>query len=200
MKKMFAAFALVFGISSLAQAGILIEPYLGYQMGQPKYTYASSVPSFGGQSGSDNVSGAALGLRLGYKLLLPWIALDYTGTTGTAKPDSKFSSKDYDYTQTSLAAVVGVDLPVIHVWAGYGFSNQATYVGSGGNNDMKFKGNYVKAGVGFGFIPFINLNVEYIMNNFNRVDVGNGEQDRGDIFSELKSDSILLSVSLPFNL
>ncbi len=201
MKKIFAVLAVMIGMSSAAHAGILIEPYLGYETGDFTYKFVGAVDPTGTEY-KDSLSGVSYGMRLGYKFLLPWIALDYTSGSGTDKVDSKFASSNQDFTRSSLAAVVGVNLPLIRAWAGYGFSNELTLKGANGANDTKFKGTYLKAGVGLGFIPFVSVNLEYKINDIKKVDLGAGvgEQDKSVVYDSTKNDSIMLSVSVPFNL
>jgi opacity protein-like surface antigen len=201
MKKIFAILAVMIGMSSAAHAGILIEPYLGYETGDSTYKFVSSIDPSGTEF-KDSLSGVSYGMRLGYKFLLPWIALDYTSGTGTDKVDSKFSSTNSDFTRTSLGAVVGVNLPLIRAWAGYGFSNELTLKGANGTPDTKMKGTYLKAGVGLGFLPFVSVNLEYKINDIKKVDLGYGagEQDKSAVFDSTKNDTIMLSVSVPFNL
>lgn len=201
MKRILTIAAFILGTSSLAHAGILIEPYLGYESGAVKNTV-----SMGGAEASYSLatSGPAFGLRLGYKFLMPWVALDYTA--GSGKSESAISgASDLDYTKSSLGLVVGADLPIVHPYVGYGFSNSVTI--KKGNTttgqDYVFKGTYVKAGVGLGFIPFVHVNLEYKINTYSKVDLGDGagEINRSDsIFTELKHDTVMVSVSVPFNL
>jgi hypothetical protein len=195
MKKIFAVFAVALGMSSAAHAGILVEPYLGYEMGDIKYKFVGSSVDH-----TDSTSGVSYGLRVGYKFLIPWVALDYTSGTATAKPDP--ASTDYDLTKSSLGAVVGVSLPLIRAWAGYGFSNEITNKGTSGNPDTKFKGNYLKAGVGLGILPLVDINLEYKINDLKKVDLGQGagDQDKSAVFDSNKYDTIMISVSVPFNL
>ena len=192
MKQLLAALAVMIGLSSAAHAGILIEPYLGYEFGDLK---TQTVSSLGGVETTDKVSGVGYGLRLGYKFMLPWVALDYTAGSGTVKHDS---GPDDDGTQSSLGAVVGVDLPLIRAWAGYGFSNELKAKSS--SSTATYKGNYMKAGVGLGFIPLVSVNVEYQINDFKKIDLGSGEVDRSTIFDTMKFDTVMVSVSIPFNL
>ncbi|MEZ0392445.1 MAG: outer membrane beta-barrel protein [Pseudobdellovibrionaceae bacterium] len=194
MKRILAIFALIFGMSSAAQAGLLIEPYIGYAFGKATYTF------IGATEYTDNLSGAGYGLRLGYKFLMPWVALDYTGGSGTAK-SGRPGVADSDYTVTSLGGVVGVDLPILlRAWAGYGFSNEVLLKGAAGAADQKFKGTYTKVGVGFTGLPFVSLNAEYQIHDFKKVDVGSGEVDKTDVFDKLTGDQVLVSVSIPFDL
>lgn len=195
MKKLFAMIAMVFGVSSAAHAGILIEPYLGYGFGSLDYKTVGASQEY-----TDNMSGPGYGLRLGYQFILPWVALDYTGYSGTGKPGAP-GEKDYDYSGNSLGAVVGVDLPVMfRFWAGYGFSNNFTQKGTDGAADIKAKGTYTKVGVGWTALPILSINFEYQMNDWKKVDAGAGEVDMKDVFSTFKHNMYLISISAPFDL
>jgi hypothetical protein len=186
-------------MSSAAQAGILIEPYLGYETGDSTFKYVPSIDPSGTEF-TDSLSGVGYGMRLGYQFMIPWVALDYSSGTQTAKVDKGRDS--YDMTKSSLGAVVGVSLPLIRAWAGYGFSNEMTKKGTAGSADTKLKGTYLKAGVGLGILPLLELNLEYKINDLKKVDLGAGagEQDKSAIFDSTKYDTIMFSVSMPFNL
>jgi hypothetical protein len=198
MKQILAAFTLVLGLSSVSQAGILIEPYLGYETGDLSYT---PVFTGTGTEFKDVQTGTGYGLRLGYKFLIPWVALDYSGVSGKAKTGaSAIGFADTDYTRSSLGAVVGADLPIIRLWAGYGLSNELAYKATASTAASKFKGSYVKAGVGLKLIPFLSVNLEYKMNTYTKFDNGTTESDIKDFFSSHKNDMLMISLSAPFNL
>ncbi len=195
MKKIFAAIAVMIGISSSAHAGIMLEPYLGYEMGDMAYKFVG-----GGTEYKDSISGVGYGLRLGYKFLLPWVALDYTAGSGTDKVDSDIGD-NRDFAKASLGAVVGVDLPILlRGWVGYGLSNELVLKGLNGAANTKYKGGYMKFGLGTTILPFVSLNLEYKINDLKKVDLGTGEVDKSTVYDSLKHDTIMLSVSLPFNL
>lgn len=189
MKRILSIFAMAFGVSSAAQAGIYLEPYLGYETGAVKQTDLTPTLT------TVKTSGNTIGLRLGYKFLLPWVALDYSTLSGKAKPDGGTES---DFTQNTLGVVVGADVPIVKPFVGYGFSNEATVKSDAG--DVKYKGTYMKAGFGLGFIPFVNVNLEYRINNYDKITAGGVEFNKADIYQELKHDTVLISVSLPLNL
>lgn len=198
MKKFLTLFTVLIGMSSAAHAGLLVEPYLGYMFGDLKYKSVG-----GGQTEyTDNLSGMAYGLRLGYKFVMPWVALDYTGYSGTAK-NGVAGGTDYDYSGYALGAIVGVDLPMMfRFWGGYGFQNNLTKKGTNGVPDRKFTGTYTKVGVGFKGFPMVSLNAEYIINRFNKVDFGGGSgfEELSGFYSTFDANLLLLSVSIPFNL
>ncbi|WP_415061616.1 outer membrane beta-barrel protein [Bdellovibrio sp.] len=182
MKKLLAVFALVLGFTSVSQAGLLLEPYIGYEMGTAK-----------SDSGGDGKTEAVnVGGRIAYTLpVMFWLGVDANvGTSGKYKPDT---GTDVDTKRTSLSAVVGMDFPILlRAWLAYGFVNEIKFDDA---FDSKVKGSNVKVGVGFTGLPFVSLNVEYIKDDFKDVDtnLGSGTTD-------LKHDSVMLSVSLPFEI
>lgn len=194
MNKILVTLAVLFGVAS-AQAGILIEPYLGYESSAFKYANASS-PSL---EYTDKITGTGVGLRLGYKFLIPWVALDYSMTTGKAKAGSP-TDVDYDASQTGIGAVIGADLPLIRGWAGYGFSNDFVRKATSTTVETKLKGTYTKVGVGFKIIPFLSLNLEYKMNNVDKIEANGVTMNKSAMFASQTNNALFFSVSAPFNL
>nr|WP_295905054.1 outer membrane beta-barrel protein [uncultured Bdellovibrio sp.] len=172
MKKLLLVFALALGFTSVSHAGILIEPYLGYEMGKTK-------------NPDGKFDGSQVGLRLAYAApIFFWGGLDYTlGVSGTSKPDSL---PNEDGKRSTLYGVVGMDFPILlRAWVGYGFLDEMKFENSG-----KAKGTSYKVGVGFTGLPFISLNLEYVNEKFTELE---GVTIPGDT----KNDSYVLSVSLP---
>lgn len=177
MKKLLAVMALMVGFSSAAHAGIMIEPYLGYEIG--KFTDAD------GKS-----TGVTVGGRLAYKApLFLWLGLDGSfGSSGKYKPDS---GSDADMKHTSLYGVVGFDFPILfRVWAGYGFSDQFALDTP---YNSTFKGKNYKLGASFTGLPFICLNAEYIKGTTDEISGGT----LANSSPSTKFESVMLSVSLP---
>jgi hypothetical protein len=194
MNKLLLILAVFFGVQ-VAQAGILIEPYLGYETGSFKYAEVGTPDS----SFTDTITGTGMGLRLGYKFLIPWVALDYTTVSGKGKAGDP-TEENYDITQTGMAAVVGADIPLLRAWLGYGFSNESVRKATANSVETKLKGTYTKVGVGFKFIPFVSLNAEYKINNDDKVEGSGFSSNKSDVFSSLSNNSLMISVSAPFNL
>ena len=190
IKLLVASFVFVAGFS--AHAGFLIEPYLGYDFG----TYNTTATVGGGKSSSDT-KGTVFGARLGYEFMIPWVAFDYSTGSGKA---SVSGASDVDYTKTGMGLVVGASLPIIRIWAGYGFSNKYTIKGTNGDPNTDFKGTYTKAGLGFSLIPFIDLNAEYIMNKFEKFNPGTSEVNIKDVYSNHDYNTVMISLSAPFSL
>ncbi|MNL14220.1 hypothetical protein D3C87_1351510 [compost metagenome] len=173
MKKLLLVLALGLGFTSTSHADLMVEPYIGYEMGS-------------GSLGSDDfkVTSTDLGLRLGYHSgLMFWGALDYTMGSGTIDPDT---GDDQDGKRSTLAAVIGVDLPILlRAWVGYGFTNEMKL------DSDTLKGKATKIGVGFTALPFVSLNLEVISDEWDETSSG-GDPDA-------KNTSYLVSVSLPLN-
>lgn len=173
MSKLLISLALILGFSGVAHANIMIEPYLGYEMGK------TTDPD-------GKTSGVVIGGRLAYKTpLMLWVGLDGGFETGKYKPDS---NSDADLKRTSLYGVVGVDLPILfRVWAGYGFSDEFKFESP---YNMKGTGTNFKLGLGFTALPFVSLNVEYIK-------AKNTGGDIHDVNPDFQHETVLLSASLP---
>ncbi|KYG67938.1 hypothetical protein AZI87_01290 [Bdellovibrio bacteriovorus] len=172
MKKLMAVFALILGFTSVSHADLLVEPYLGYEMGKTK-------------DPDGKLDGTQLGLRLAYKTpIMFWAGLDYTlGVSAESKPDA---GANEDAKRSTAYGVVGIDFPIlVRAWVGYGFLNEIKLEDSG-----KLKGSNYKVGVAFTGLPFISLNLEYLNETFT-------ELDGNDLATDAKNDSYVLSVSLP---
>ena len=178
MKKLLVIFSILVSVNTIganANAGILIEPYVGYHIG-------------GTEQGTteNDVTGLGYGARLGWTLPLVFIALDYS-TAGVELEPTTGATSDADYTATGL--VVGASLPVIRVWAGYNFSAELDVEGG-----SDYEGTGMKAGLGFKMplLP-ISFNLEYIINEF---DEANG----ASLAQDLEAKTLFLSISAPLNL
>jgi len=178
-------------VSSLAQASWMIEPYAGYQLGTVK-TDDIVTPV---DSTTGSLNGTAFGARIGYRFFMPWVALDYTYLNGTFKPNNSLLN-NADATQSSLAAVVGVDLPVLfRVWAGYGFMNNLNLKDSVTSITNKLSGSYTKVGLGWTLLPLVSLNLEYQMNNYNKLN----SNDIKQTYDKFDHNALMVSVSLPLH-
>ncbi|MFV8249965.1 outer membrane beta-barrel protein [Bdellovibrio bacteriovorus] len=170
MKKLLVMLAVVMGFGSVSHADILLEPYLGYEMGK------TTDPD-------GKMDGTQLGVRLAYRSpVMFWVGLDGTlGLSGTFKPDT---GSDDDFKRTSVYGVVGLDFPIlVRAWLGYGFMNEVDL-----DAGEKLKGKSTKLGVGFTGLPFLSLNVEYLKETFD---------EYGSFDSDAQNESVVVSVSLP---
>lgn len=172
MKKLVATLVAVLGFASVSQAGLLLEPYLGYEMGKTKNTDGA-------------MDGSQYGLRLAYEApVFFWAGLDATMGSVTVKPDAGASS---DSKRTTIYGVVGVDFPIlVRGWVAYGVSNQLK------SDASTLKGSAYKVGLGFTGLPFVSLNFEYLNEKFN-------DADGATLSPEFQNDTYVLSVSLPWS-
>lgn len=161
MKKLTLTLALTLA-TSVANAGILIEPYLAYESGQ-------NVAIGTGGDVSSKTTGMVPGLRLAYTLpILLWFGVDYSLMSGgTARPDTIGSS--YNIARSDLYAVVGFDFPIlVRGWIGYGLANSMTHQKSSGTETYSGGTNY-KLGVGLSLIPLFNITVETYKHESNSI-------------------------------
>lgn len=172
MKKLLVVLVAVLGFGSVSHADILIEPYLGYEMGK------TTDPD-------GKLTGSQLGLRLAYKTpVMLWVGADYTaGVSGEVDPDSgtKETAK-----RSTLSGVVGIDFPILlRAWVGVGLTNELKV-----DNAGTFKGKNVKLGVGFTGLPFVSLNLEYVKDTWDKL-------DSNSLLTDAQNESYVFSVSLP---
>ncbi len=201
-------FLLIFAIPK-SFAGIMIEPYLGIGSG----AYSSTTRPGGSSIGSpmdSKISGGMVGARLGYKFLGFWTALDYTGAAWEVKYDKPASTPAGKAAGQFIFADVGFDFPFLfRVYGGYGLSNSLKIVGNNSLGipvDETFSGgSAIKGGVGFTFLPFFSINIEYIKPTFTKyalnvsgVSTVDGTVDSN--FSALDLSVTMLSLSFPINL
>ena len=168
MKKLLVVCALVLGFGSVSQAGILLEPYLGYEMGKT-------------DPGDGELNGTVLGARIAWTApLIFWLGADIATSVSE---EAKRSLGTDDAKRTVVGAVVGVDFPIlVRAWLSYGFLNDLKV------DSAKLEGTQTKVGVGFTGLPFVSLNLEYIKDAW---DKSEGQS------IDSKNEAYMLSVSLP---
>ncbi|MES2802938.1 MAG: outer membrane beta-barrel protein [Bdellovibrionota bacterium] len=182
MKNLIMICALVL-IGQVAKAGGFIEPYLGYATGKVEATVAAGVPVIGGQSFDFKVKGPIYGLRAGYQFILPWVALEASQFKGETDQDPSGDIKG-----TDIGVTAGLSLPIVRPYAGYVLSSKYE------SDSSEITGNGIKVGVGFGFIPLVHVNIEYITTTFKELD---GE-DISSVFSDYKSKTTAFTISYVF--
>lgn len=178
-----------------AGAGIMIEPWLGYESGKVKCT------TVGGSDCGGDTTGVHYGARLGYKTIVGlWLAGEYNGSSGlkTTQPNG---NPDLDTEHKSIGATVGFDLLFgLRLFAGYNFVEELE-TSSPGSSSAKYKGgNSVKIGAGYK-LPLIPLafNLEMITSTYKKLETNGIEVDVDSVYSTLKHTGYILSVSAPFD-
>lgn len=168
--------------ASPAKAGLLLEPYLGYELGTLKYTTAGA---------NFDLSTAVLGARVGVTFPVFFAALDYdTLLGGSLKQDDTAGSK-WDASGNSLFLEVGANLPVVRAFIGYGLINTLEEKLNGVDNKSE-GGTAIKLGLGTNIFPVVDVNLEYTHSDYDKLD--------GDSNNKSKSDFFMLDLSLPFDL
>ncbi len=161
-----------------ANASLLIEPHLGYNIyGNADY-----------QSASIKYNGAQYGARLGGQYLGLMGGFDYTHSSFTYKTTG---AADSDKTRNQFGVFVGYNLPVfVRAWFGYYFSDKLTTT----SNSSWIKGNGTELGLGFTGIPFLSINLQYRMSTYDETSTG------GALTPNAKPKEFVLGVSAPFTL
>ncbi|MDD0853320.1 outer membrane beta-barrel protein [Halobacteriovorax sp. GB3] len=177
-----------------AQAGVLVEPYLGYRLVSGEDSNSSKTEY--------DYNGSVIGGRLGYQFLGFMGGLDYSRGLGAYELEQKDSSgtSKNDYTQSSFGLFAGYELPILlRAWVTYWMSNKLEG-DSGAVNGDEFNGSGYGLGIGFTGLPFVSLNLEYrnmTYDEFFDKAAGTTTALSGD--SEIGMSEILLSVSLPLD-
>ena len=186
---------LVLLLSTQSNAGVLIEPFLGYGLGSGEVSQTS--PSIDTKS-----DGMQFGARLGYQYLGLMGGLEYRKTSGSYKYDGPATNQvDADVSGTEIGAFIGYNLPILmRAYVGYSFSSTWELDKNswrGGNGD-ELSGNTTTFGVGFTGLPFVSLNLEYRMISFDKfIDSSNNSAEST---VDESVNEIVLGVSIPFDL
>lgn len=164
-------------VASSAQAGFMIDPYIG--IGQTKTEL--DVAGDNENTSSDTYFGS----RVGYSFILVSAGIDYQITKGE-------DSDGDDANLNSLSAFVGVDLPILfRFWAEYFLSS--SFDSDTDGVDFTFKDGY-SVGIGFTGLPFVSINLELQAMNY-EAEFDNFPNNEFD----LTVGSTILSVSLPLD-
>ncbi len=181
--------------SHVAYAGLLLEPYLGYESG------SFSVETAAGAKGDATTKGMSFGGRAAVTFPMMFVGVDYqTGTT-----DALFDgdSTSETYTRKTLYLVAGARTPMgLRLFAGYGLMNSLTYkIKSLDSNAVFSGGTTFKAGLGYQFIKFLALNVEYISRTYTTLKI-DSFPDFGfkDFYKKFDDSGVFLSLSVPLEI
>ena len=179
MLKPFSLLLLSLFLSSAAHAFILVDPYVGYEIGS-------------GSAGSNSfkTSGINAGLRAGWLSNAEryWLAVDYE-TSFDASLDYEASDRS-ELKKSIIFAVAGMNFveKPFRIWAGYGIDEWVAKETS----DVTYKGNAFKVGIGYTRNKPVSINFEMFNETFKEVSGAGGGAD-----PDIKSTSYMLSVSWP---
>lgn len=171
---------LVFG-STAAQAGFLLEPYLGYHLGKTKGTDGEK----------DDTKGTTFGGRIGYTTLGFMGGLDYM----TGKWATKDDTSENDVTPTDISLFVGYNFPVmVRAYLAYGISSKATLDST---PELELEGSAIKLGLGITTLPVVSINLEYITQTYDKAKSGGSD---ATLSSDIVSTMYGITISAPFDL
>ncbi|MCB0348709.1 MAG: outer membrane beta-barrel protein [Bdellovibrionales bacterium] len=167
--------------TTYANAGLLLEPYVGYNV--------TAI-----ERGTDGTAakGLMVGGRVGYTFLSTlFIAFDYSTGELSWEPEGGVDV-ELEGTMTRMGITAGADIPIapLRAWAGY---YKADYIPSGSGYKYKAEdGSGYKLGLGITVLPVIDINLEYF----------SGEYDTlNDVsVTDLKEKGLMVSISAPFDL
>ncbi len=165
--------------SQTAHAGLLLEPYVGYDSGQ--WSKSSNCTTC-----SAHQSGATYGARVGVESMGFMLGGDAMSGSWT----DQYSPNDSE-TPTSVGAFVGYDGPLMRMYFGYGIASslKQTRVGY----EDTYSGTDYKIGIGFHLVPLIAINFEYI-------DATYTKDSNGPLSANVTSKMYGACLSIPVNL
>lgn len=173
-KRLMLAAAMVVGFSHTAQAGIHVEPFLGYSL---------SGDWKAGSTSTDYSGGPHLGARLGYGMLGFFIAGEYEQGSMTLD-----SNPELDIDQTNLGLALGYEFPILlRVYGTYVFDAKAEA------NSSEYKGTGLKLGVGYTGLPFLAINFEMSSASYD-------ELNGNSLTTERETEYYTINVSIPLSL
>lgn len=152
MKMMVSLLVALMGFGSVAQAGLLLEPY--------------AVVVATGKSGSSDLSGNALGARVGWGFLGFAVGLD-AEIAGGLKSDPGST-----VTPGSMGAFVAYQFPIL-VRGYFTYSPAFKVSGEGAEST----GTSTKIGVQYTGLPFVAIGLETVSYNISKVKSGSTESD-----------------------
>lgn len=163
------------GLSLPAQAGLHVEPFLGYHMGKD-----DSTPE-------NDITGTEMGARVGFSTL----GLSVGGELSKGMYDVD-SNPSVDLEPTNMGIFAAFEFPIlVRAYATYIINAKADY-----GSSTEIEGSGVRLGVGFTGLPFIAINVEYIDTTY--------DECSGSVacvgWSDYKSKLYGINVSLPLDL
>lgn len=185
MKNLALLFALIaFAFTSSAQAGLLLEPYMGMHVN------SSLTDNDCSSDCEKSISGMALGGRIGFQNF--GFMLGLNGKRATYDVEDSTSG---DLVTTTIGVFAGYDFPIlIRVWGEYIISGTGAWDDSSSNAELNV-GSGTTLGIGYKVIPFVSLNLEIGAVNFDEATYDGGSNSVDTDFN-----TYMLSVSVPFSL
>lgn len=191
--------ALVAGISTRAEAGILVEPFLGYQVMMSDVKFGAGAGALDGQSVKVDGTGLGYGLRAGVTLPMLFAAVDYSManlSSSLKEAPAGFTLSGSSQARTTLGLTAGIDLPLLRPYVGYIFDDQSK------DDTSTMSGSGFKLGVGLTVFPMIKLNAEYQMVTYTKSKDSSGTETTfggSESISSASASGFFLNLSAPFD-
>lgn len=195
VKTVFASFFVVL-ISSQALAGLMIEPYVGYESGTLKAT------TVGGGDVGGTGNAIDVGARIAWKFFGLWAGVDYMiATGGKTSPSTAVAGTDVTYTKNDLGVSLGYDFPIkIRTYATYVLnpSWKQTSTTAGVATDTTYSGGTSwKLGLGYSLIMWLTANFEYYNNSPSKLNTAGVSSDVSTNLSTFTESGFRLVISFP---
>lgn len=156
-------------VTKFAHAGILgnsvfIEPYAGYRSETIKLTdLALSTTEI-------KASQPSFGLKLGYRSLMG-LDLNLAGEYFSGSASVSNQTEKPKFTHTTVAVQLGVNaLGLVKMYLGTAFVNDFKLEDTTAAQGFKLSGPSFHAGLQFKTLPFVNLGLQYNLNQFNKIE------------------------------
>jgi|GEM_PF-2199801 len=187
------AVLLLFALSTQARAGLLLEPYAGYTMGNYKTTAVTTNLEENG-----SVDGASFGGRAGWMMGGFFLGGEYQTSRAQLKLDG--AGEGTNWANTSIFGVLGYEMFMgLRIFAGMTVTPHESEVSTTPTR-TKYTGEAKKVGIGYRYhVPFA-VNAEYIMYEFDKVEIGGVKSKVKERLSKFDYSAIMLSLSFPFEL
>ena len=185
MKNFLLLFSLtLFAFSSPAQAGFLLEPYMGMHLNS-SYTDNDCASDC-----SKSISGIAIGGRAGFQNLGFMF-----GVSGKRVSYDVEDATSGDLATTTIGVFPGYDFPILlRVWGEYILSGTGAWDDSSSNQELNVASG-TTLGVGYKIFPFISLNLEVGSIKFDETTYDGGSNEIDTDFN-----TYMLGISVPLSL
>ncbi len=161
-----------------AYSAVEIEPYVGYELAD--------------WDGSDSsYTQLNIGGRLGFSFL--FFSLGAEASMGQG--DGDVGNSSYDTSETNFGAYAKFTFPILlQAYVTYFASSELELEFANDTNAFTYSGNTMKAGLGFTGLPFLVINFEYLVKNYDEIEYnGTTTSVDGDI------EAYAINISLPLD-
>ncbi|MBT5093728.1 MAG: hypothetical protein HOM21_05775 [Halobacteriovoraceae bacterium] len=198
-------------LSVTAEAGLLVDPYVGYSLngsGDSKFNFDSSATG----NWETDYSALGYGLRLGWKNPLGlMIGAEYSAQAaheveGKLAANQTFTfngnsitSYKFDAKKTHMGIFAGFALPMFRLWGTYFLKSEMEVDKISGDEILQkgntFEGSGYSLALGYTGLPFVGINFEFRNFKWDPERPASGH----NYTAEFEASEYFLSVSLPLN-